>query len=56
MENFCSASYHKIEDILTTSSLIPYLISVLNACLKLSYFPEQWQNALTAIIQKHDKD
>lgn len=40
---------------LAESLLSPHLAVIFNQCLKLSFYPPQWKNAITAIIRKHDK-
>lgn len=40
---------------LAESLLSPHLAALFNQCLKLSCYPPQWKNAITAIIRKYDK-
>lgn len=42
---------HKLENILT-----PQLTTIFNACLRLSYYPEQWRNSITVVIKKPAKE
>lgn len=41
---------------LAKSLLLPYLVSIFNACLKHSHFPRVWRTATTAVLRKHDKE
>jgi ribonuclease HI len=36
--------------------VIPYLIKLFSACLRLGYFSSRWRHAITVIIRKADKD
>lgn len=40
---------------LAKSLLSPALTQIFNQCLKLSFYPQCWKRAITAIIRKHDK-
>lgn len=40
---------------LAKSLLSPHLTNIFNHCLKLSFYPVGWKQAITAIIRKHDK-
>lgn len=40
---------------LAKSEISPILANLFNYCLKSSFYPPQWKNAITAIIRKHGK-